>query len=92
MVQIGSFPWVNMRHQIQDAVALQDVLAGEDGDVVAGFDGDVGVDLDVRVHHDHVAHFAGVYVMNIANAGGVEQSLANRGDFLLVHGAIHQVV
>lgn len=73
-------------------MALQDALAGEDGDIVASFDGDVGVHLDVRVHHDHVARLAGMHIVHIADAGGVQQGLADSGDLLLIDSAIHQVV
>jgi len=74
-----------MGHQVQHAVALQHALARLNGDVVAGFHGDLGIDLDVRIHDDHVAHLARAHVMHIAHAGGVDQGLADGLYLLLVH-------
>ena len=92
MVQIGSTPGIDVRHQVQHPVPLQHALSSFDGDVVPRLDIDLSIDLDVRVDHDHVAHFAGANVMHVAHARRLAQRLADRGDFLFVDRTVHQVV
>ena len=59
---------------------------------MSGFDRDGGVNLQVSVDDDQVAHFSRVQVVNVADAGSLEQRLANRRDFDRIRRSIHQVV
>ena len=91
MAQIGPSQWVDMGHQIQDAMALQDPLPRRDGNVVAGFDADRSVDLEVRIDNNHVAHLARTNVVDAYDARCFVQRTADGRDLLLVHGAIHDM-
>ncbi len=81
-----------MRHDVEDAMSLHDLAAGFDGDVMPGFDAECGVDFQVHIHQEHVAHLAGSQVMNAGDARCLEQGLADRFDLVVVGSAIHQVM
>jgi hypothetical protein len=55
VIEVGPSPGVDVRHEVEDAMALSHTSARLHGDVVTRFDAERGVDLDVRIDHDHVA-------------------------------------
>ena len=67
MIQVWAAPRVDMGHQVEYAVSLHDQLARSNGNAMTGLDADARVHLDVRVDDDHVAHFAGMHIVNAAN-------------------------
>ena len=73
-------------------MTLQHPLPRRDGDVVAGLDIDRGIQLDVRVNDDHVAHLARANVVDATHAGCFDKGAADGLDLLLVHGSVHEVV
>ena len=89
MIQIRPPPRVHMNHQVQHAVALQHALARLHGYIVARFDGQGGIDFDMRVGHDQIAHLARAHVVNVAHAGSFQQGLADGGDFFIICRAVH---
>ena len=81
-----------MGHQVEHAVALQHPLARCDRDVIAGLDADRGINLEVRIDDDHVAHLAGSHIVNVADARCLDQRSTYRLDLGLIGRAVHQIV
>lgn len=66
VIQVRTPPRVHMGHQVQYAMARQYALPCRDGNIVTGLDGDAGIEFDMCVHHNQVAHLAGVYIVYTA--------------------------
>ena len=81
-----------MRHEIEHAVALEHALPRRDRDAVAGLDCERGVDFDVRVDDDQVAHLAGAQVVHAVDARRLEQCAPDCLDLLLGGRAVDEVV
>ena len=92
MVRIGPAPGTEVRHQVEHAVALHHALAGRRGNVVPGFDRHRGIDFEMRIDHDLVAHLAGADVVQGMNAGRLDQCGPDGLDFLVVDRAVHKIV
>ena len=91
MVQIGPSPWVDMGHQIQDAMTLQDSLPRRDGNVMAGLDADRSVDLEVRIDNNHVAHLARTNVVDANDSRCFDQRTADCSSTAAPFGADRQI-
>ena len=71
------------------ATAMTLATAGADGflgfldDGVSRFDGDVGVDLDMNIDHQHVAHLARAHIMDATHTGGFLNRVNDLIDLLL---------
>ena len=59
---------VHVGHDIEHTMARQDALARNDCNVVPRFEGDRGVDLNVNIGNDHVAHLARAQVVDANDA------------------------
>lgn len=70
MIRIRSAPRVDMRHEVQHAVAMHDAPAHFDGNVMTLGNGQACIDLDMGIHQDHVAHLPGADVMHALDAVG----------------------
>ena len=67
MVPIRAFIRVNMRHHVDNPVPLQDAVAGRHRYIMPLFHTQGGIHFQVRVHHNHVTHFAGTHIVHIAD-------------------------
>ena len=92
MVPVRTLCGIEMRHQVDYAMAPHDALTGDNRDVMTGFDGLLGIYFKMYIDDDHVAHHARTQIMNAKNAGRFHDGLADGHDFLIVCRSIHEVV
>ena len=81
-----------MDHQAQHRMGLHDTAARLDGDVVTRLDAEGGLDLQMHIGRDQVAHAAGAQLMHPDDAGRGGQRGVNGLDLVGLDRAVHQIV
>ena len=84
VVAIRALRRIDVRHQVKDAMALNDAMPNFNGNIVALLNRLGRLDFNVRVDDDQVAHLARAQVMYAHDPRGFDDRLPDILNFLII--------
>ena len=81
-----------MGDHARHAAACPNRVLGRRHNDMACLDRDISVDVDVSIHHQHIAHLAHAQIMAAAHPRGCRNGGADRLRFLIIGRLVHQIM